>query len=376
MKVLIRADASSRIGTGHVMRCLALAQACQERGATVRFLCAEVPAPLETRLSGEGVRVTRLAGDPDPEHDLAQTIALARGMAADWLVLDGYHFGSAYQEAIKRAGLSLLFLDDYGHADDYCADLVLNQNISAEASLYSQRKPGTRLLLGTRFCLLRREFWPWRGWKRAMTDSADKVLVTMGGSDPGDMTLLIVRELMALNDPRLAVRIVAGPGNRHVQALEEALLLAPCAMRLCRDVESMPELMAWADIAISAGGSTCWELACMGLPSVLVSLSPDQTAICAGLGRIGAAVNLRPGEHGVHVLREQLRELRRNVRLRQEIGACARALVDGYGASRVVSAMAEIQLSGGERDAVPGRDFGEASGGEWSPRRSPRVTPR
>src|SRR5215216_4793334 len=160
--LLIRADASAQIGTGHIMRCLALAQAWQAQGGAVTFATMKtLPDALQTRLQNEHIVLHLLDTKPGSADDAAQTAALAASLGAA-VVVDGYHFGGDYQYTLKSAGLKLLFIDDNVHADHYYADFVLNQNIYANEAMYANREPRTILLLGPRYVLLRLEFWRWR----------------------------------------------------------------------------------------------------------------------------------------------------------------------------------------------------------------------
>jgi spore coat polysaccharide biosynthesis predicted glycosyltransferase SpsG len=122
---LIRADASHEIGTGHVMRCVALAQAWQRPGRHVQFALGLMTDGLGARLASEGMAVSRISAPPGSEADAAQVNELARSINANWVVVDGYHFGADYQRKIKEAGLMCLFVDDYGHANHYWSDVVL-----------------------------------------------------------------------------------------------------------------------------------------------------------------------------------------------------------------------------------------------------------
>jgi len=277
--LLLRADASETIGTGHVMRCLALAQAWQDTGGRVVFLMATEAPAVEARLQSEGMEVIHLPVQPGSRDDAIQTADLARRVGADWVVVDGYHFGADYQRTIRGLGLHLLFIDDHGHADHYSADLVLNQNIHAHEGIYKNREPYTRLLLGTRYVLLRREFLKWRGWKREIPEVARKVLVTMGGSDPDNVTLKVIQALQQVDVDGLETIVVVGGGNPHYEELQSSVQESRFPVLLESNVTNMPELMAWADVAVSAGGSTSWELAFMGVPALVLILANNQRSI-------------------------------------------------------------------------------------------------
>lgn len=338
--LLLRADASTQIGAGHVMRCLALAQAWQDAGGQPHFAAAQLPEGLATRLTAEGIALHRLYEPPGSREDAVQTAALAQQLGAAWVVEDGYHFGTDYQRVIKDAGLRLLAIDDYGHAGHYVADLVLNQNIYANESLYPSRKPTTRLLLGTRYVLLRREFLRWRNWQRQIPEVARKVLVTMGGSDPDNVTLKVVQALTDVNVADLEIVAVVGASNPHLAALQEEVRRSPHVIRIEQNVTNMPELMAWADVAVSSGGSTCWELAFMGVPSIILVLAENQRSISEGLDKVWMALDL-----GWHLeasavqIGLRLSSLLHDYELRFRISTRARTLVDGMGPSRVVMSL-------------------------------------
>jgi len=145
--LVIRADGSTLIGSGHIMRCLALAQAWQDAGGGVLFLMGTGVPILEERLKSEGMDTAHLRAHAGSTDDAVETANLAQEVGATWVVLDGYHFDAVYQRTIKDSGVRLLFIDDNGHADHYYADIVVNQNIHAHAGLYTNREPYTQLLL-------------------------------------------------------------------------------------------------------------------------------------------------------------------------------------------------------------------------------------
>ncbi len=194
--LVLRTDASVAIGTGHVMRCLALAQAWGDAGGRAIFAMAQATPAVEQRLRNEGFEVARVEAQVGSVADAEETASLADAQGASWVVVDGYEFGAEYQANLKGRSMKVLFIDDNGHAAHYSADLVLNQNLHANEELYRSRELSTRLLLGPRFALLRREFTAWRGWRRVVPVVARKVLVTMGGSDPDNFTRKAVDELL------------------------------------------------------------------------------------------------------------------------------------------------------------------------------------
>ncbi len=129
--LLIRADASPDIGTGHVMRCMALAQAWQDAGGRALFAATSITPAIKNRLSLEWCELVAVSATAGSLQDAQETIGIAKSCGAEWIVVDGYHFGQEYQRDLKSAGRKVLFLDDYGHAQTYSADFVLNQNLSA-----------------------------------------------------------------------------------------------------------------------------------------------------------------------------------------------------------------------------------------------------
>ncbi len=301
--LLIRADASTKMGTGHVMRCLALAQAWQETGGNACFILAfHVPA-LETRLRNEGMQIVHLDVElAGSDEDAAKTAVIAQQQNAQWIVLDGYHFDAKYQQSLKAAGFRLLFIDDYGHAEHYYADVVLNQNIYAKLELYAHREPYTRLLLGTKYALLRREFWEWRDWKRPFAAKARKILVTLGGSDPDNVTLTVIQALQQLPYDDLEAIVLVGGQNPHYRELETAVF-QDNRIKLHRNVTNMPKLMAWADLAVSAGGSTNWELAFMNVPTLILILADNQQMLAKGMHQYGDSLFLDNSEiHANNIL--------------------------------------------------------------------------
>jgi UDP-2,4-diacetamido-2,4,6-trideoxy-beta-L-altropyranose hydrolase len=193
--LLIRADASPAIGTGHVMRCLALAQAWQDAGGAATFAVAEIPDALGPRLSGEGISVERFHLTPGGPQDAAATVALAIRHKADWVVIDGDRFGSDFLVTIRAAGLRVLLIDDFADRDTFAADLIVNPNLDADGMSYRRRGASAPLLLGSPYVLLRREFRQ-RTSRKEIRPNGNRILVTLGGSDPENLTPVPISTLL------------------------------------------------------------------------------------------------------------------------------------------------------------------------------------
>lgn len=339
--LLIRADASHEIGAGHVMRCLALAQAWQDQGGGVVFAMAKTIPAIEQRLRDEKCSVEHLTVQPGSREDAEWTKKIARECAVHWLVLDGYKFDSSYQLAIREAGFKLLCVDDLARHEKYSADIVLNQNLHAIESMYANRENHTRCLLGPHFALLRHEFL--MPAQRQRQETGTKVLVLMGGSDPGNASEKVLEAMSGIPQP-LEIIVVAGPGNLHCDELVwKAHGLHQ--VQIVRNPESIADLMLWANAAVSAAGSTVWEMCRLGLPAALVSIAENQVPGAQELDRRGIAIYLGQAEkvYGVQLARE-LHLLLLSPERRDRMSKLGQELVDGQGSRRVVGAMVGTEL--------------------------------
>jgi UDP-2,4-diacetamido-2,4,6-trideoxy-beta-L-altropyranose hydrolase len=319
------------------MRCLALAQAWQDAGGKIVFAMAESTPAIDERLLSEGMEIVRLKVSPNSAQDAREVAALAHHRHAAWIVVDGYRFDSAYQSNLKNAGLKLLFVEDLGQCGHYSADLVLNQNAHADESMYSNREPNTRLLLGPRFVMLRRDFVPWRNWRREIAPCGYRVLVTMGGSDPDNFTAVVLKALREVKIDRLEVIAVLGGSNPHAAFSDPS---GTPAIRVLRNPSNMPELMAWADVAVSAAGSTSAEMCLLGLPTILVDLADNQTPVARELARRRAAIHLGSSKQvTARKIAEKVQLLLLSPQLRDSLARRSRESVDGEGAERVLAAI-------------------------------------
>ena len=351
MRLVVRAEASAEIGTGHLMRCLALAQTWMDSGHALDVVTGCANPALLARLGREGLRVHSMT--PHEEMDVLRSLGSAETPTA--CVLDGYHFGPEYQRTIRTIFHPTMVIDDLADQPAYHADIVLNQNLHAPSLRYPCA-PSVRLLLGPKYALLRREFLRWRNWKRQIEPDARRILVTLGGSDLDNVTMTVVRALERCSLKNLEVAILAGAANPHLPELRDWVKARSAHYRLIVCAEDVAPIMAWADFAISAAGSTCWELCFMGLPAAVLTWADNQVLLAQSMALCGAAVNLGPSsdltaERIVSTITNDLVPLR----CRQAMSGAGRQLVDGGGAGRVVGELLALSDS---RPAIPPPSIG------------------
>jgi UDP-2,4-diacetamido-2,4,6-trideoxy-beta-L-altropyranose hydrolase len=341
--LIVRADATKAIGSGHAMRCLALAEEWRERGGTVQWVGRIGSGRLRERIEGTGAELGALGDADSAAHDLESVLrrvesSLGRGGQL-WVALDGYAFDGPYQRSIRQSGAHTVVIDDRAHHAQYSADVLLNQNLGAENLRYNL-DPGTCCLLGPRYVLLRSEFRRWRAWRRDAHAGPRRVLITMGGSDSAGLTGMAV-EAVATSARSVAIDVVVAADAAPDDRLER-LVSSVRGGRVLRDVEDMAALMAAADIAVSAGGSTCWELCFMQLPSAVVSVGDEQMTRVDRLARSAAVLSLGgAGALTVDRIRHAVTDLVDGPDLRRDLAGRGRAIVDGLGAGLVARCLCE-----------------------------------
>lgn len=334
--LVFRCDANAAIGAGHVMRCLALAQAWQDAGGSVIFTTAELPLGLGVRLRTENVGLSRLNQNPGSPDDADATSCIARKAGARWVVVDGDRFGVDFLQHLRASGLRVLLIDDFARRESFPADLILNPNLGASEDPYRRLDSNIRLLIGESYTLLRREFTSWQV-ERTFPSRGANVLVTLGGSDPENLAPRIVRALLKCDSAQ--VTVVAGAGYQHQHDLEA--VSAP-KTRVLFNPSSIPQLMHQADVAVIAAGGTLWELLYMRSAVLSYFRNPVQERVVRLASEQGAAWDMgdvRAFE--ARALARAVEELVSSRALREGMASRGRLLVDGRGTSRVLKVIAE-----------------------------------
>lgn len=344
--VAIRADSSSAIGGGHVMRCLALAEELRLLGAEVAFIARAAPGALNGLVTARGFRLHELTAEsPDAKRDAVETSA-ALHPDIEWLIVDHYGLDNAWERALRPDAAKILAIDDLGREHD--CDLLLDQNTAddPERSPYRGAVPSScRLLLGPRYALLKRGFLHERRRLHDRHGAAKRVLVCFGASDGSNQTYKALRALAQAQFSDVEVEVVAGRSNRNAAEVEAlCATLQKATFRL--HTENMPELIAAADIGIGAAGSMTWERACLGLPALAIVCADNQKAPAETGACSGAAIDLGwKDEVTEDAIARALTALRADPEKLQRMSRAGMALVDGEGARRVAEAMLDFALT-------------------------------
>ena len=330
-RILFFADCGAQVGGGHVMRCLTLAEAAADRGASCAFAAPpEAAAILATFGSG---RVQAL-----PAAGLAAVALAAKAWKADWLVVDHYRLRPGDDSALRAPGLKVAVIDDLAERPRDC-DLLLDPSYGRTAQAYAPLvPPGATVLTGPQYALVRPQFAAARSAALARRGGGPvrRALVSLGLTDVGAVTGRVVEALL----PDLGDRAVDVALGRGATSLPRLQTLAEADPRIALHIETrdMATLMAAADVAIGAGGSSTWERCCLGLPTLTLVLADNQRPLATAFARDGVspAVELTDLDGA---LAPAWRRLVDDGALRARLSAASAALCDGLGAGRVAEVL-------------------------------------
>ncbi|MDH5426173.1 MAG: UDP-2,4-diacetamido-2,4,6-trideoxy-beta-L-altropyranose hydrolase [Gammaproteobacteria bacterium] len=313
MKVVFRADASLQIGTGHVMRCLTLADALKSRGAEIVFICRAHAGHLKDKILAQGHQVCMLEiienYQPTDRHvpnhaswlgvswqqDAEETSDMLEGKEVDWIVVDHYALDIRWEAAVRKNNYRLMVIDDLADREHDC-DVLLDQTFNRVVSSYKALVPdGCTILTGTDYALLRPEFAALREYSLQRRDALclQRILITMGGVDQDNATAKVLDALRRCQLPGdCQISVIMGSAAPWLDSIRETAAHLPWDTEILVDVGNMSEVMAESDLCIGAAGSTAWERCCLGLPTLMVVLADNQKAIAKALEEAGACINL------------------------------------------------------------------------------------
>jgi UDP-2,4-diacetamido-2,4,6-trideoxy-beta-L-altropyranose hydrolase len=359
-RIAFRVDSSAQMGSGHLMRCLTLANELRDSGATVNFLSRQHPGHLIQLLESQGYSVLRLIAPAvtntavgedyaawlgvSQTADASETLQYLARESPDWLVVDHYGLNCEWERQMRSAVGRILTIDDLANRRHDC-DVLLDQNYfgSTTQQRYAGLTEGEscRLLLGPRYALLQPEYRMMRPLAPPRDGIVRRVLVFFGGSDAANDTGRVLEALSCVELAELAVDVVVGQNHPDRGALR-AWVDGRRGASLYSGLPSLAGLMVRADLTIGGGGSTTWERACLSLPAVVATLAENQRGFSEALAADGYQVLL--GDHAsvsVSQWREALVRLIQDPFGLVELSRRVASLTDGQGALRVATAMFE-----------------------------------
>ena len=340
--VIFRADAGNAIGVGHVMRALVLAEKIVNNGGRAVFVLNADAIGLIKGIQLDNYEIHTVISETGSKSDMETTVGIAQSIAAEWVIVDGYDFDSTYQDMIRARGLKVLYIDDMGHLERYPANIILNQNMYANERMYPNRSGDTKLLLGSDYVLLRNEFEQYRNRFKNIPERAENVMITFGGSDPTDATLRVLKSLSEIREYEFVLKVVVGVENKKYKDIIALAMRMPVETEVIYNTSEMAKIMDWSDLAISSSGTTSWELAYMGVPSILIAIAGNQIKIAEALDKKGISIRLREtNEESCHNLNVTFTRVLRLKHVRATMSLNGRRVVDGFGADRVFGVLAE-----------------------------------
>ena len=364
MKAVFRADASSKIGSGHVMRCLTLAGVLRASGYAIHFICREFDGHMAATIAAQDFQVHLLPGTGAvsypvhgrPVHaewlgvawqeDAAQSADVLEriGSEISWLVVDHYAIDAEWESLLGPMIERIMVIDDLADRRHDC-DLLLDQNLYHDSG---KRYAGMvnsdcELLLGPQYALLREEFCIQRRHLRKRDGSVKDILVFLGGADPENATGMALDAIADLDRPDIHVDVVIGSSSPNRKILELQCANMENVTCYCQ-ITNMAELMNNADLAIGGGGSSTWERCAMALPALVVSLADNQQPIAETAASTGAITYLgRSKDVTADDIRLALLELCNHPEKLLIQGLNSARLVDGLGNKRIVERMAKYR---------------------------------
>jgi UDP-2,4-diacetamido-2,4,6-trideoxy-beta-L-altropyranose hydrolase len=353
LNIFFRVDSSIDIGSGHVMRCLALAIALREVGGNCQFLCMNVNGDLNDLIRQNGFLVHDLAmlqkfpslgeGQSNdqriaPLWRLDAENSLKYLINVDWLIIDHYSIDYKWERHVKSSVKKIMVIDDLANRTHDC-DLILDQNMSRTNSDYMELVPKrSKILTGSAYVMLRQEFIRQKQFITVGDSSSriKKMLISMGGADSANITGMILKSLNDCPlDEDLQITVVIGVASPWKSEIRNQALNMAWKTSVLVGVENMAQIIGEVDLAIGAAGSSAWERCFMGLPSITLVLAENQRVVAEALVKSGIAALVDPVQNIAQQLESILTNLQQEGGLKK-MRAATEGLIDGFGMQRVV----------------------------------------
>jgi UDP-2,4-diacetamido-2,4,6-trideoxy-beta-L-altropyranose hydrolase len=336
MNFAFRIDASKVTGIGHLMRCLALTEELKRRRRKCHFLIRTDEENIIHKIENYQAEYHKIVSNRI--NEVNEVIKILKDNNINWIFTDSYDIDSDYIRKLKIENFKVLSIDDNALIH-YFSDVVVNQNIGAEKLDFSSEKY-TKFLLGTKYVMMRDELL--KREEKKYRDTVEKLLITFGGADKDNFTLEILKSLESINE-NIEVIVILGPFNQFYDRIYNFIKDANYKAQLNKSPENMTDIYLQSDIAISAGGTSCYELAYFGIPNIIITIAKNQLRIAKELdnqelsiylGHKGSVSNLK--------IKENVNELIKNHNKRKTMSENGMKIVDGKGKHRVIDFVERI----------------------------------
>lgn len=355
MNICFRVDASTEIGTGHVMRCLTLAELCRDKGHSCVFVTRLHEGHLNKLIISKGFEVLVLKVQISNhvfEHtdysswlgttqltDAAETKKLIKenSLQFDWIIIDHYDINKEWEEEIRECISNIMVIDDIADREHIC-DILLDQNYYKNATKrYRELVPEKcTLLLGPKYALLREEFIYFRNFKIQSKDQKT-ILVFYGGSDPKNETLKTISSIKEIENENLIIHVVVGPTNPNRHLIEKEC--NKYNYNYHYNIAYMAKLLHEVDVAICAGGSFTWERYCIGVPAITTAIAYNQIELCENVQYLGIDNYIGVSEWiKQEEIKNEIMSFLKNDNL-YNLGETAKSITDGLGKNRVLEVL-------------------------------------
>lgn len=354
MKVVFRADASLEIGSGHVMRCLTIANAISANNHEVYFICKRHEGHLIEVIKSygyevyslecdEGYKQNQAAGEIELDHsswlgstqcqDSDSCKPILNSINPDWLIVDHYAIDFRWQTALKPYYRHLMVIDDLADRKHIC-DVLLDQTFKRVKKDYLSLVPAPcQLLLGGEFAILRPEFLEWREYSlnRRMNPAINRILITLGGVDMDNVTSEVLKSLEGCNiSADTKIIVIMGAKSPHLETVNHLANTLPLDITIQYFVQNMAEIMADSDLAIGAAGATTWERCCLGLPTIMIVLAKNQELIAESIEENSLAVVLKD------ISDMEIAMDKMDIDLLRQLSVNSAEVIDGFGVKRLM----------------------------------------
>lgn len=338
--ILIRADGNENLGMGHLMRCMSIATALEKRNAKCIFIVAQEQAGTYVKEKGFVCEVLNTDyRHMEAELPLLEALAM-KYLPKCWLV-DSYQITQEYLTGLRKTA-PVFYMDDTGE-NIYEADGLINYNIYGQDLGYEAKCPaGMKLLLGAGYAPVKREFL---SIEYLIRDKVRNVLITMGGSDKLNIAGALCQCLLDSLPEEICITVICGRFNSHLEELNQ-LQSKESRIRILVDVPDMWNRMQETDIAVSAAGSTMYELSAMGVPTVCCYYVENQKRIAEGfasmIGMTNAGDYSQYPDETLSIITEVVCKLADSEEERERLSSCMKQIVDGQGAERIAKELCKV----------------------------------